>query len=56
MELSKRDKKVAREVIEKGLEIEFSNALKEAEKVIANCERKPLGKSRNLPFIIQNNS
>ena len=41
MELSKRDKKVAREVIEKGLQIEFANGLKEAENVIANWEKNP---------------
>ena len=35
MELSKSDKKVAREVIEKGLQIELANGLKEAEKVIS---------------------
>ncbi len=39
MELSKRNKKVAREVIEKGLQIEFANGLKQAKKVIENWEK-----------------
>ena len=34
MEFSKKNKKVAREVIEKGLQTEFANGLKKAQKVI----------------------
>lgn len=34
MELSKANKKVAREVIEKGLQIEFANGLNEADEVL----------------------
>ena len=39
MELSKRNKKVAREVIEKGLQIEFSNGLNKAAEIIENWKK-----------------
>lgn len=35
-ELTKREKKIAREIIDKGLQIEYTNALNDAENVIQN--------------------
>lgn len=43
MDLSKADKKVAREVIEKGLQIEFTNALHEADAVLQKWKKHDLG-------------
>ena len=51
MELSKKDKKVAREVIEKGLQIEFANGLKKAEKVIENWKKNP-GQNREAYHLL----
>lgn len=42
MELPKKDKKVAREVIEKGLQIEFLNGLNKAKEVIQNWEKNKM--------------
>lgn len=42
MELSKKDKKIAREMIEKGVQIEFSNGLNEANAVIKKWENRTL--------------
>jgi len=39
-ELTKREKKIAREIIEKGLQIEYTNALNDAETVIQNWKNK----------------
>jgi hypothetical protein len=42
MKLSKRNKKVAREVIEKGLQIEFADGLKQSGKVISPVKQPNL--------------
>lgn len=42
MELSKKDKKIAREMIEKGVQIEFVNGLNEANAVIKKWENHTL--------------
>ncbi len=42
MELSKKDKKVAREIIEKGLQKELENGLLMAEKVLAKWKENVL--------------
>ncbi len=39
MELSKKDKKVAREVINKGLQREFENGLGQAEEILRNWRK-----------------
>jgi hypothetical protein len=43
MELSKKDKKVAREIIEKGVQIEFANGLNQADAVIQKWKNNHLG-------------
>lgn len=42
MELSKNDKKVAREVIEKGLQTEFRNSLAKFSQVLKDWEANPV--------------
>jgi hypothetical protein len=42
MELSKKDKKMARELIEKGLQIEFANGLSDADKILVEWKNKSL--------------
>ncbi len=42
MELSKKDKKVAREIIEKGLQKEFANGLNEAYAVLQKWKKNDL--------------
>ena len=42
MDLSKRDKKIARMVMEKGLQVEFANGLNEANSVIQTWKRHGL--------------
>lgn len=39
-ELTKREKKIAREIIDKGLQIEYTNALNDADNVIQNWKNK----------------
>lgn len=43
MELTKKDKKVAREIIEKGLQKEYENGLRKAEKVLTQWRNNTLG-------------
>ncbi|MEO5908105.1 MAG: hypothetical protein ABIR50_11180 [Ginsengibacter sp.] len=43
MDLSKANKKVAREVIEKGLELEFANGLKKADEALQKWKYHDLG-------------
>lgn len=43
MELSKKDKKVARGIIEKGVQIEFANGLNQADAVIQKWKNNQLG-------------
>jgi hypothetical protein len=42
MELSKKDKKVARQIIDKGLQREFENGLKTADIVLQNWKNKDM--------------
>ena len=43
MELSKKDKKIARQIIEKGLQKEYAQGLFEADTVLHNWKNKTLG-------------
>ncbi len=43
MELSKKDKKIARQIIEKGLEKEFANGLYAADSVLSDWKNKSTG-------------
>ena len=43
MELSKKDKKVAREIIERGVQIEFANGLNQADDVIQKWKNNHSG-------------
>lgn len=43
MDLAKKDKKVAREIIEKGLQKEYENGLRKAEKVLTQWRNNTLG-------------
>ena len=42
MDLSKKDKKIAREMIEKGVQIEFANGLNEADAVVQKWKNHTL--------------
>ncbi len=42
MELSKKDKRVARAIIEKGLQVEFAQILNEAKKILEEWKSRPM--------------
>jgi len=53
MELSKKDKKVAREIIEKGVQIEFANGLSEAGTIIKKWENHGLENSEAYHLLVK---